>query len=514
MKRCSECRREYDNSMMFCLDDGAELLYGPASDEPATALFTADAVRTAVLGSDFPVSSANSIAVLPFTHMSSDEDNEYFCDGLAEELINALSKIDELKVAARTSAFSFKGRETAIPEIAKKLGVKTVLEGSVRKSGDRMRITVQLINAADGYHLWSERYDREFKDVFDVQDEITLAVVDALKVKLLGREKAALLKKGTENPQAYELYMRGRFLWNRRTVGDFEKAIEQFQMAIDIDPTYALAYSGIADCLLFLGYYEACSPAEAAAKAKEAVTKALAMDASLAEAHASMAVYKIYFEFDWNGGEDGLRKAIELNPKLPTARYWYCSVLDAFGRFDESIEQGRIAHEIDPLDLISPCNIVRALTHAGRYTEAIDLALKTLEIAPEFYVTHWALGVVYLKTGKFEEAVERFRFAAAKGFLFLRAYLGYALALSGRTDEAREILAELHAEKNRRYVSPLCMCVIHTGLGEIEDALDWLEEAWRMRTILLMWIKTEPIFDALREESRFKNVLVQMNLSD
>ena len=514
MKRCPQCGREYDNSMMFCLDDGAELLYGPASDEPATAILSSAEAKTAVLNAG-SANAPNSIAVLPFTHMSWAEDDEYFCDGLAEELINALSKIDQLKVPARTSAFSFKGKDTHISEIAQKLGVRTILEGSVRKSGDRMRITVQLINAADGYHLWSERYDREFKDVFDVQDEITLAVVDALKVKLLGDEKAAVLKRGTENAKAYELYMRGRFLWNRRTIGDFEKAIEQFQMAIEIDPTYALAYSGLADCLLFLGYYEAYSPADAALKAKQAVTKALAMDDSLAEAQASMAVYKMYFEFDWRGGEAGLRKAIELNPKLPTARYWYCSFLDALGRFDESIEQGRVAHELDPLDLITLNNIARTLTHAGRHDEAIDLALKTLEIAPEFYVTHWALGVVYLKIGKLDEAVERFRFAAAKSsLLFLRAYLGFALALSGNTAEARQILAELHAEGKRTYVSPLCICLVHIGLGEIETALDLLEDAWTMKTVLLIWIKTEPVFDALRDEPRFNDLVMKMRFAD
>jgi serine/threonine-protein kinase len=517
MKRCPQCGREYDISMSFCLDDGAELLYGPAEAmEPATAILHGTAASTAVMESRKKADNdPKSIAVLPFAHLSSEPDDEYFCEGLAEEILNALTKIGDLKVSARTSAFSFKGKDIGLAAIGETLGVSSILEGSVRKSGDHIRITVQLINASDGYQVWSERYDRKMKGIFALQDEITLAVVDALKVKLLGDERSAVLKKGTKSPEAYELYLRGRFLWNRRTPADFELAIEQFQKAIEIDPGYALAYSGIADCLLFLGYYEACSPAEAAPKAKKAVEKALAMDDTLAEAQASMAVYKIYFEFDWKGGEEGLRKAIELNPKLPTARYWYCSILDALGRFDESIEQGRIAQELDPLDLITPGNIVRALTHARRYREAIDLALKTLEIAPEFYVTHWALGVVYMNTGNLEEAVERFRFVAAKsGFLFLRAYLGFALAMSGNTDEAKEILAELNAEKQKRYVSPLCMCVIHIGLGEIDFAVDRLEDAWQMRTILLMWIKTEPIFDALRDEPRFKSILQLMDLSE
>ena len=275
MKRCPECRRDYyDDSLLYCLDDGSALLEGPSSDnEPATAILYKAALpgdaKTAIFSSDSRITTPNSIAVLPFAHMSSDEDNEYFCDGLAEELINALTKIDELKVAARTSAFSFKGKDTDISEIAQKLGVKTVLEGSVRRSGDRMRITVQLINAADGYHLWSERYDREMNDIFAVQDEITLAVVEALKVKLLQGERSAILKKGTDDPEAYELYLRGRALWNRRTPADFEKAIGYFEKAIAIDPDYSLAYSGIADCYTLLAYFEAYAPSDLRDRARK-----------------------------------------------------------------------------------------------------------------------------------------------------------------------------------------------------------------------------------------------------
>ncbi len=267
MKRCPECRRDYaDDTLLYCLEDGTGLVQGsvPSPDEPQTAIlseppasaggqFNEAKTRAFIHTNDEAL--VNSIAVLPFTNISTDADNEYFCDGLAEELLNALSKIDELKVAARTSAFSFKGKNVNASEIGEKLNVKNVLEGSVRKSDDKLRISVQLVNAADGYQLWSERYDREMKDVFDIQDEITLAVVEALKIKLIGGEKAALLKRQTRDPEAYEFYLRGLSHFNRWTPSDFEKAIENFERAIQIDPSYAAASAALADACTELAFF-------------------------------------------------------------------------------------------------------------------------------------------------------------------------------------------------------------------------------------------------------------------
>jgi len=266
MKKCPQCGREYDNTMAFCLDDGAELLYGPASrgsrteepNEPATAILTpldSAPAPTAILSGSRPQASTRSIAVLPFAHLSSDPDNEYFCDGLAEELLNALSRIDGLKVAARTSAFSFKGKNANISEIGSALNVNSVLEGSVRKSGNRMRIMSQLVNAADGYQIWSERYDREMKDIFDIQDEITLAVVDALKLKLFDDEKAAVLKHHTRDPEALELYLRGRSYFTKFTPEYFQKAIKCFDQAIAVDPHYASAYAALAECFSEMSFF-------------------------------------------------------------------------------------------------------------------------------------------------------------------------------------------------------------------------------------------------------------------
>ena len=521
--------------MSFCLDDGSELLFGPATwssgDEPATAILSVppavagdfrreinhgDESKTAIFSSvESQTGNSRSIAVLPFVNTSTDPENEYFCDGLAEELINALSKINELKVAARTSAFSFKGKSSDVGDIGQRLGVKTVLEGSVRKSGNRLRISVQLVNAADGFHLWSERYDREMQDIFELQDEITLAVVDALKLKLFGEDRSELLKKGTTNAEAYELYMRGRYFWNRRRIDDFGRAIEQFEKAIELDPDYALAYTGLADCLIFLGYYQAFPPSVAGPKAEAGIRKAIEMDATLAESQASMAVYKVYFEFDWKGGEEGFLRAIELNPKLLTARYWYAQLLTALGRFDEAIEQGRIALELDPLNLIASGNVARALYIAHRFDEAIELCQRTIEIDANFYFTHAVLGLTYHWTGKLDDAIQHLRIAVSTSDIpFVTSILGFALARSGQADEARQILAEYVEQSNHRYISPFAFCMIYIGLDEIETAMDWLDKAWEERSVQLMWLKTELVFDSVRSEPRFKRVLKLMGLPE
>jgi len=514
MKKCPRCGREYDNTMSFCLDDGAELLYGPASmDEPATSILPSLEAKTAILKADLPASTPNSIAVLPFAHMSSGEDNEYFCDGLAEELINALSKIDELKVAARTSAFSFKGKDTDISEIARKLSVKTILEGSVRKSGDRMRITVQLINAADGYHLWSERYDREMNDIFAVQDEITLAVVEALKVKLLQGERSAMLKKATDNAEAYQLYLRGRALWNRRTPADFEKAIGYFEQAIAIDPDYSLAFSGITDCYTLLAYFEEFAPHELREKAKASALTAVELDDTSAEAHTAMAMYSLIFEFDLAAAEYHFKKALALNPRLVTARYLYGTHLATQKRFEEAFHHGRIALELDPLSQPLNGNVARALYIAGRYDEAIELGLKNLELAPNFFFTHWALGVSYRQIGNIEKALYHLRKTVAlSGIFALKGDLGVALVMAGREAEARELLAELETEAKSRYVSPQWPAVIYAALGETETALEYLEKAWEVRAIQLLWMRVEPNFDPLRSEPKFIEILTNSGI--
>ena len=515
MKRCPECRRDYaDETLNFCLDDGAALLDGPRSFEDAgeaTKLLPEGISGSA--GNSYErtrifSNAANSIAILPFVNMSADAENEFFCDGLAEELLNALTKIESLKVAARTSAFSFKGTNTKVSEIGEALGVNTILEGSVRKAGERVRIMVQIVNAEDGYHLWSERYDREMNDIFAVQDEITLAVVEALKVKVLQSERSAMLKKATDDPEAYQLYLRGRAFWNRRTPADFEKAIGYFERAIIIDAKYSLAYCGLTDCYTLLAYFEEVAPHVLREKARVSALKAIALDEASAESHTSMAMYKLIFEFDLASAEHHFKKAVGLNPRLVTAQYLYGTHLATQRRFDEAFRRGRIALELDPLSGPLNGNVARALYIAGRYEDAIELAEKNLELAPNFFFTHWVLGVSYRQIRNIEKALDHLRKAVSlSGIFALKGDLGVAMAMAGRDAEARELLTELEAESKTRYVSPQWPAVIHAALGEKETALQYLAQAWEVRAIQLLWIAVDPNFDPLRSEPEFIELL-------
>jgi len=520
MKRCPECRRDYfDDSLSYCLDDGTPLLEGPSSgrsDEPATAMMAsgvaARASSPAVSNSLANAAPSTSIAVLPFAHLSKDPDDEFFCDGLAEELLNALAKIGGLKVAARTSSFTFKGKNANVADIGQALGVATVLEGSLRKSGSRLRITVQLINAADGYHIWSERYDREMSNIFEVQDEITLAVIEALKLQLLGAERPANVKRATENAQAFELYIRGRAVWGNRRHSDFHKAADYFKAAIELDPNYALAYSGLADCYSFLGYFEAFPTAEMRPLAKAAVDRAMELDDSFAECHSSLAMYKIFFEFDGRGGEAELRRAIEIDPNSSPARYWYCSLLSAQGRNDEAVREGKKALDIDPLSPVVNACLARALCCAGRYDEAIDLSMHNLQTLPDFFFSLWVIGLCYAQKGDLEKAIDYFKRSSVIAGFTLHGYLGKALIHAGRRDEAQTLLDQLTEQSKTRFVSPVSAAVIHAELGDMQAGLALLEQAWQLRVSHLMWMGVEPLFDIFRPEPRFQAIWQQMRI--
>jgi serine/threonine protein kinase/tetratricopeptide (TPR) repeat protein len=451
----------------------------------------------------------DSIAVLPFANISRDEENEHFCDGLAEELLNALAKIERLKVAARTSAFSFKGKDATVSAIGRALGVQTVLEGSVRRAGNRVRITVQLIDATDGYHIWSERYDREMSDIFAVQDEITLAVVAALKVKLFGGEQAAALQHGTADPDAYQAYLKGRFFWSQRTAASLRQAVAFYEQALAADPGYALAWAGLAECYVLFGWLSVESPHASMPKAEAAARRALELDGSLAEAHAALGVYLSFYAWDQPASVKALRRALELKPGHATACHWLGNIpLLALGEFDESIAAVRRAGEMDPLSPIISSDLGLSLLCARRFDEAVAQFQATLTMDPFFYVARYHLGQAYDARGEHVAAIAEYERCLATGTdPWVEALLGRSLARRGRRAEAVRWRDRLLAESGTGYVPYVGLAVLHAALGELGEAFAWLEKDLADRSLWPPFYGVDPVFDDLRADPRFADVL-------
>jgi eukaryotic-like serine/threonine-protein kinase len=456
-----------------------------------------------------------SIAVLPFVNMSTDPDNEYFSDGLAEELINVLTKIKGIRVVARTSAFSFKGKEIDVREIGNKLNVNTVLEGSVRKAGNRLRITVQLINVEDGYYLWSERYDRELADIFAIQDEISLAIVERLKVELLDNEKVDFLRRHTENQKAYHLYLKGRYNLNKRSAKDFQKAIGYFEQTIAEEPNYALAYAGLADTYNLLERYGVMPPDKVLPLAQAAAIKACEIDPTLAEAYCALAYNKMIYNWDWEGSERDFRHAIALNPEYSTAHHWFAWHLVAMGRHSDAMEEIKQAQELDPLSLIINTNVGTLFYFAREYDNAIKQLHRTLEMESGFVVAHQWLARSYEQKLLFSEAIKEHQ----KSLEILGddpeslASLAHAYAVSGKRNEAEKIMHVLKILSKERFVSHYWLGLIYAGLGEVEASLKYLEKACEERFDWLLFIKVEPMMDPLRSDRRFTGLLKKLGLA-
>ncbi len=456
-----------------------------------------------------------SIAVLPFANMSGDPDNEYFSDGLAEELINALTHVGDLRVVARTSAFSFKGKDTDIREIGRKLNVATVLEGSVRSAGDRLRITAQLINVADGYHLWSERYDCVMADVFAIQDEVALQIVDKLKVELLGGERARLVERHTDDLKAYELYLKGAYFTARATREDLYKGIEYFSRAVGRDPSYARACAGLAQAHGRLGLYFYVPECEALPRARAAAQRALEINPGLAEAHATLGLVRLLFDWDWDGAETILKHAIDLNPNSS----WTLGVGSGYAmvkaRFDEAIGLLQRAAGLDPLSVMTIVQLGLWQLRAGRSQLARQQFLKALEVAPDHPYPHWLLGQVHAAESRYDEAIGEIEHAdrLSHGFPPIVAALGCAYALSSRTGDAREVLERLsEGVESGEYVRPYLVAKVHAALGEIDRAFEWLEKAYTARDSSLVQLLTDESVDPLRSDPRFDELLRRMDL--
>jgi len=458
----------------------------------------------------FPVAKwKNSIAVLPFVDMSPRKDQEYFCDGITEELINRLSNIKELKVPARTSAFFFKGKEQDIREIGRKLDVRTVLEGSVRRAGNELRITAQLINIADGYHLWSQTYDREPQDIFALQDEISLQIINKLKIELLGEVRDRVVKRYTADREAFNFYLQGRYFWEKRGKEDLLRAIAFFNKAIEKDPMYALAYSGIADSYGVLGNNEILPPNETFTKAITAARKALEIDNGLAEAHVSLAGPLWDYDHNFAEAEREYRIAIELNPGYATAHQWFALSLSNLGRHDEAIKEIMQARELDPLSPRINSNVGLILYYARKYDQAIEELKKSGELFPEHAVIYASMGRAYVLAGRYEEAI-----SALNHFLELQPdhgqgylWLAYCYALSGKREEAQKRLKKAIEDSKKTYVSPTGIARVYLGLGDREQAFNWFNKGFSEKDVELIYLKVDPTFDPLRSDPRFTVLL-------
>ena len=456
-----------------------------------------------------------SVAVLPFSDMSPAKDQECFCDGLTEELINALTQLPGLRVAARTSAFQFRGQARDIRQIGDALNVATVLDGSVRKDGNQLRITVELVGSADGYHLWSQRFDRNLEDVFAVQDEITASVVSTLKGRLAADASAAIAAPRSRDLDAYGSYLEGRYHWNKRTEDELKKSVACFERAIEKDPDYAQAHAGMADAYVTLGTYGAMPPKDVMPRAKRALEKALEIDSGLAEAYTCRGCVRSVYDWSWPEAEQDFRRAIDLKPSYPTAHHWYAiNHLVPLGRFGEATEELHRALDLDPLALAIKTSVGMKCYFAGQYDDAVRELSKTIELDESFGMARFVLGATYTEQARYAEALGELEAAIRLSGRSpeILAALGYLHGVSGQIDNARGVLDELRGLAAERYVSPAKIAQVHVGLGDHSEALDRLEEAHSEQAADLAWLSVRPVFARLHREPRFAGLLKQMGL--
>ncbi|HSE64114.1 MAG TPA: tetratricopeptide repeat protein, partial [Thermoanaerobaculia bacterium] len=468
----------------------------------ASALRTPSAARSTI--SD---SSRSSIAVLPFRNLSADIENEYFTDGITEEIINALSKIEALRVASRISAFAFKGKDQDIRQIGSELGVRTVLEGSVRRAGSRLRITTELVNVADGYQLWSEQYDREMEDVFAIQDEIALAIANTLKVRLLAGEEGALFARPTDDVEAYNHYLKGKYFFNRRVP---RQAIVEFERAIARDPGYAAAHTGLADAYCIFGFYGGIPTLDAFAKARAAASKAQELEPDSADTHLALGLVEHYFGWDFEKEDREFVRAVELAPRSAGAHSWLAlkrAFLDDPGQARASAIRAR---ELEPLSPNVHTNVAWTYYAERRFPEAEQELRRALELDPEALYPLWACGLTLRMQGKHEEAVAMLEKAVAltdREQTWYLGHLAWTYSAAGRRTDALAILDELRERSSREYVAPFHLAFIYVGLGDHDAAIAALELACEQRNALAWWPRSAPQFDPLRSHPRFANVL-------
>jgi serine/threonine protein kinase/tetratricopeptide (TPR) repeat protein len=458
-----------------------------------------------------------SLAVLPLQNLSGDPEQEFFADGMTEALITSLAKVGAIKVISRTSVMRYKGTSHSIPEIARELNVDGIVEGSVFRADDQVRITVQLIEAATDQHIWAESYERELREVLSLQNEVARAIINDVKGALTPEEQSRLATARPVDPDAYEAYLKGRYHWNKFTVEGVNKAIEYFEQAIEEDSSYASAYAGLADSYNALGG-EAGSlpPKEAAPKVREAALRALEIDDTLAEAHAAMAHAKLRFDWDWAGAERDFRRAIELNPNSATSHHLYSYFLTCMGRLDEAISEMGVALELDPLALLPNSALGWYYLLGHRFEEAIIQTERAIELDPNSSLPHLNLGMIYIRKSRYDEAMATLQRARTldPDNPWVIPDLARCYAVTGRSGEASELVHELEALSERRYVSPGVMAWLYAGLGHKDEAFEWLETAFEERSWELVQLKLDTHLDPLRDDPRFNDLVRRMKFPD
>jgi eukaryotic-like serine/threonine-protein kinase len=455
-----------------------------------------------------------SIAVLPFVNAGPDAEKEYFSDGVTEELIDALSKVEGLRVASRTSVFALKGKPQDVRSIGVLLGVSVVLEGTVRTAGDQMRITAQLTSTEDGRLLWSQRYDRAVGDVFALQDELARTIVDTLRATSFADLAEALPPRRTTSTKAYGLYLRGRYAWNKRTRDGVAEGIRYFEQAIAEDPGYAAAYTGLADSYALEGDYRSTPVIEGFEKAKAYARKAIALDETLAEAHASLAWALFIYDWDWAGAEREFRRAIELDPRYPSAHHWHGFQLIARGRIDEALVEGHIALELDPTSVSIRRSMGFMYFYARRYDQAEHHLSRAVAMDPTAEETYRVMGLTLAHASDLDAAERTMRDAMELpgAGMYTLATLGYVLARAGKRADAEALLGQLHVVARTDYVSPVAFATLHLGLGDWEESLTWTERAYGDRRGWVAYLKASPLMDPIRATPRFQALVARMGL--
>jgi TolB-like protein/Flp pilus assembly protein TadD len=489
-----------------------------------TALWIGATVMIAVLvaGGWFYRSRLNSgetidaLAVLPFVNGSGDPNAEYLSDGITENLINSLSQIPKLEVKSRDSAFHYKGKNPDAETVGRELGVRAVFKGQITQVGDKLSISAELIDARNNDHIWGQQYSRKASDIFALQGEIAKEITTALRTRLTGEDEKRMAKNYTTNTEAYQDYLKGRYWWNKRNEDGFNRGREYFQQAIANDPTYALAYSGLADSYSLLSEYGFVAPKESYPRAKEAALKALEIDETLGEAHASLAWVKTIYDWDRPGGEKEFQRAIELNPAYATAHFWHALALVSMGRSEEAIAEQKRALELDPLSLIINRVLGLDFYYARHYDQAIEQEQLTLEMDPNFAFVHLQLGHAYVQKSMYKQGIAECEkeLVVSPRIPWALSGLGYAYAVAGRSAEAQKVLDQLNAISQQKYVPAMSRVGVYVGFGDKEKAFEWLGKAYLDRSIgsSFATIKVDPIYDPLRSDPRFQDLLRRMNL--